>query len=213
MKTDDLINMLAQDSAPPPAAPIGQRAVLGVVAGLAGALVLYFLALGPRPRLLEQIQDPVVLSKTLLPLILFGFATVLGLRSARPGAQAGKAARLVWGVPVILAGLVIWALLTTPSGEIFVDWVGHSIPVCLPAITVLSLPIMAGLITAMRRGAPVDPQAAGALAGVASAALATALYSTFCTEDSPLFYATWYTLGILLTAGLGAWAGGKWLRW
>jgi len=213
MKTDDLISMLAQDAAPPPAPPLGLRVALGLGLGFGAALVLFFLALGPRPFLMEAVQNPVVLAKTLLPLALFGFATTLGLRAVRPGVPMGRSSRIIWLVPAVLAGLVVWALVTTPRGEMFLDWVGHSIPVCLPAITVLSLPIMAGLITALRRGAPVDPQAAGALAGLAAAGLATAIYSTFCTEDSPLFYATWYTVGIILTAGLGAWAGGKWLRW
>lgn len=213
MKTDDLISMLAQDAAPPPAAPLGRRAMLGVLAGFAVALVLYALALGPRPLLTMYMSDPVVLAKTVLPLLLFALALRLGLRASRPGVVAGRAARLIWIVPAVLAGLVIWALLTTPTGLMWQNWLGHSIPVCLPAITVLSLPIMGGLMTALRRGAPVDPQAAGALIGLASAGLATALYSTFCTEDSPLFYATWYTVGILCTAGLGAFAGGKWLRW
>lgn len=213
MKTDDLISMLAQDAAPPPAAPIGQRAVLGIGLGFAVAVALYLAILGPRPLLLEYIQDPVVLSKTLLPLGLFAGALILGLRAVRPGAAPGRTARVIWVLPAILAGLVVWALATTPPSEMLLDWIGHSIPVCLPAITVLSLPIMGGLIAALRRGAPVDPQAAGALVGLASAGLATALYSTFCTEDSPLFFATWYTVGILCTTGLGAWAGGKWLRW
>ncbi|WP_375175219.1 NrsF family protein [Pseudooceanicola sp.] len=213
MKTDDLITMLAQDAAPPPAAPLGRRVALGLALGCVVALALYGLALGPRPLLMDYWQDPLVLAKTLLPLALFAFALPLGLRAVRPGAAPGVAARAIWVVPVVLGGLVVWTLFTTPRGELFWDWIGHSIPVCLPAITVLSLPILAGLITALRRGAPVDPQAAGALAGLAAAGLATALYSTFCTEDSPLFYATWYTVGIMFTAGLGAWAGGKWLRW
>lgn len=213
MKTDDLITMLAQDAAPPPATPVGQRAMLGLGLGFAGAVLLYLLVLGPRPALLDYVQNPVVLSKTILPFGLFILALIMGLRSVRPGASMGRTARLIWVIPTILAGLVIWALATTPPSRMWLDWVGHSIPVCLPAITVLSLPIMGGLITAMRRGAPVDPQAAGALIGLASAGLATALYSTFCTEDSPLFFATWYTIGILCTTGLGAWAGGKWLRW
>lgn len=213
MKTDDLISLLAQDAAPPPAAPVAQRAVLGVAFGFVGALILYLLALGPRADLMIRWQDPVVLAKTLLPLGLFALALMLSLRRVRPGAAMGKAARLVWLVPLMAAALFVWAFVATPPGERLVDFLGHSIPVCLPAINVLSLPILAGLIVAMRRGAPVDPQLAGALAGLASAGLATALYSTFCTEDSPLFYATWYSLGIIFTAGLGAWAGGKWLRW
>ena len=213
MKTDDLISMLAQDAAPPAAAPLGARAVLGIAGGFAVAVAMYLAVLGPRPDLMRHVLEPLVMAKTLLPLALAPLALVLGLRAVRPAATPGRAARVIWAVPAVLAGLVVWALLTTPRGDLWRDWLGHSIPVCLPAITVLSLPILAGLIAALRRGAPVDPQAAGALAGLASAGLATALYSTFCTEDSPLFYATWYTLGIVFTAGLGAWAGGRWLRW
>lgn len=213
MKTDDLISMLAQDAAPPPAPPVGRRALVGIAVGFLAALVLYVPVLGPRPALMQALLDPLVMAKTVLPLALFALALVLSLRSTRPAAVAGRTKRLIWLIPAALAGLVVYALVTTPTGQMWRDWVGHSIPVCLPAITVLSLPIMAGLITALRRGAPVDPQLAGALAGLASAGLATALYSTFCTEDSPLFYATWYTIGIICTTGLGAWAGGKWLRW
>lgn len=213
MKTDDLISMLAQDAAPPPAAPLGQRAVLGIAAGFVVAVVLYLLALGPRPDLAGHMADPVVLAKTLLPLALFALALVLGLRAARPGAPAGRSARLVWLVPGVTLALLVWAFVSTPATERLVDLIGHSIPVCLPAINLLSLPILAGLITALRRGAPVDPQKAGALAGLAAAGLATALYSTFCTEDSPLFYAVWYTIGIAITGALGALAGMRWLRW
>lgn len=213
MKTDDLISMLAQDAAPPAAAPVGQRAVAGLAAGFAVAVVLYALTLGPRPLLAEHLRDPLVLAKTVLPLVLSGLALMLGLRAVRPGVAAGVAGRAIWAVPAVLAGLVVWALVTTPQGEMWRDWVGHSIPVCLPAITLLSMPLLAGLLTALKRGAPTRPARAGLLAGLASAGLATALYSTFCTEDSPLFYATWYTLGILIAASVGALAGARVLRW
>ena len=213
MKTDDLITILAQDAAPAAAAPLARRAFFGIALGFVVAVALFLLVLGPRPELASRILAPVVMAKTLLPLALFGLTLTVGLRLVRPGLRAGLAARLVWAVPAIAAGLFVWSFIVTPSGERFIDFIGHSIPVCLPAINVLSLPILGGLILALRRGAPVDPQAAGAFAGLAAAGLATALYSTFCTEDSPLFYATWYSIGIVLTGGLGAWAGGRWLRW
>lgn len=213
MKTDDLISMLAQDAAPPAAAPIGQRAGIGIGAGFALAIVLYALVLGPRPDLGLRMADPVVLAKTLLPLVLSGLALVLGLRAVRPGAAAGPVRHVIWAVPAALAGLVVWALITTPRGEMLRDWLGHSIPVCLPAITILSMPILAGLLTALKRGAPTRPARAGMLAGLASAGLATALYSTFCVEDSPLFYATWYTTGILIATAVGGWVGARVLRW
>jgi len=213
MKTDDLITLLAQDAAPPPRAGLTKRAVLGIVAGLVVAFGLYMVALGPRFNFGMYIQDPVVLAKTALPLALFALALPLGLRSVRPGAKAGLAKQAIWAVPALTLGLFFWAFAVTPASERMVDFLGHSIPVCLPAINLLSLPILAGLITALKRGAPVDPQKAGALAGLTAAALATALYSTFCTEDSPLFYAVWYTTGILITTALGAVAGARWLRW
>ena len=158
-------------------------------------------------------SDPVVLAKTVLPLILSGLALVLGLRSVRPGAGGGMTRRIIWAVPAVLAALVLWALMTTPRTELLRDWLGHSIPVCLPAITVLSMPILAGLLKAMKRGAPTRPAYAGMLAGFAAAGLATALYSTFCVEDSPLFYASWYTLAIFIATGIGALAGSRVLRW
>jgi hypothetical protein len=46
-----------------------------------------------------------------------------------------------------------------------------------------------------------------------AAGFATSVYSLVCTEDSPLFYVTWYGLGILLVAGLGAALGARLLRW
>lgn len=213
MKTDDLITLLAQDAAPVPRAGLTRRAVLGIAAGLAVALAMYLLALGPRFNLGMYLADPVVLAKTLLPLALFALALPLGMRSVRPGASLGLAKQAIWAVPLLTGALFVWAFMVTPASQRMVDFLGHSIPVCLPAINLMSLPILAGLITALRRGAPVDPQKAGALAGLTSAALATALYSTFCTEDSPLFYAVWYTVGILITTALGAVAGARWLRW
>ena len=213
MKTDDLISMLAQDAAPPDRPSVGIRAGLGIAAGFLASAAVYFQVLGPRFGLGAALMDPVVAAKTVLPLTLFVLTLVLGLRAVRPAAAAGAPKRLVWAIPAVLAALVVWALATTPASERMADWLGHSIPVCLPAITVLSLPILAGLMTALKQGAPLRPGRAGFLAGLAAAGLSTALYSTFCTEDSPLFYATWYTLGIMISAGIGAALGRWWLRW
>ncbi|EAQ02811.1 hypothetical protein OB2597_15555 [Pseudooceanicola batsensis HTCC2597] len=213
MKTDDLITMLARDAAPPPAAPIAQRAGLGLGAGLAAAAVLYLLALGPRPALGQVMLDPLVFAKMSLPLVLAAFALVLGLRAVRPAGVPGRTGRLIWIVPAAAAALFAGVFVTTPADQRLADFLGHSIQVCLPSITALSMPILVGLMLALRRGAPVRPRAAGALAGLAAGGLAAALYSTFCTEDSPLFYAVWYSLGIGIAAGIGALAGGRWLRW
>lgn len=213
MKTDDLITMLAQDAAPPPGPSVERRAWAGLALGFVGALVLYLLVLGPRPDLLGHMADPLVLAKMGLPLALFALALVLAMRTARPGAGAGRTGWIVWAVPALAVLLFGWSFAVTPPAERWRDFIGHSIPICLPAITVLSLPMTAGLLAAFRRGAPVHLRRTGAMAGLAAAGLSTVIYSTFCTEDSPLFYATWYSLGILASAAIGAWAAGRWLRW
>jgi len=65
----------------------------------------------------------------------------------------------------------------------------------------------------LRHGAPARPAVAGAIAGLLSAALAATLYASHCTDDSPLFVATWYTLATALVTAVGALAGSKLLRY
>ena len=54
---------------------------------------------------------------------------------------------------------------------------------------------------------------AGAVAGIAAGALAATLYAMHCTDDSPLFVATWYTIGIGIMALAGSVLGERLLRW
>ena len=83
----------------------------------------------------------------------------------------------------------------------------------LPSILLLSLPMLAASLWALRRGASVHPALSGAAAGLLSAGLGTGLYAFFCIEDSPLFYGVWYVLAILGVAALGALVGARLLRW
>jgi hypothetical protein len=51
------------------------------------------------------------------------------------------------------------------------------------------------------------------VAGLIAGGLAAALYATHCTDDSPLFVATWYSIAIGAVAVLGALLGRRLLRW
>jgi hypothetical protein len=53
---------------------------------------------------------------------------------------------------------------------------------------------------------------AGAVAGLLSAGLAATLYASHCTDDSPLFVATWYTISTALVTAIGALVGPRVLR-
>lgn len=211
--TDDLIATLAGDPAPAPKAAPEALLLRRLALGVAGTLVLFFALLGPRPDVLAALADPVVLAKTVLPFVLALLALPLALNAARPAAPRGWPAQAIWVLPMAALSLFMLAYATHAPADRLRLFVGHSIPVCMPAIVTLSLPVTAALISVLRRGAPLNPMACGALAGLVAGGLATTVYSTFCTEDSPLFYSVWYSLGIALAAGVGAWAGRRWLTW
>jgi hypothetical protein len=90
--------------------------------------------------------------------------------------------------------------------------VGHNSKVCLTMVPLLSLPLLAAALIGLRHGAPSRPALAGAMAGVMSAGLAATLYASNCTDDSPLFVATWYTLATIIVAAVGAAVGSRVLR-
>ena len=66
---------------------------------------------------------------------------------------------------------------------------------------------------ALRHGAPTRPGLAGAVAGLVASGIAATLYASHCTDDSPLFVATWYPLAIGIVVRAGYVAGSRYLRW
>ena len=209
MRTDDLLNMLGNDQVTEPPS--------GVVLWrwLVPALVLSFGAmafgLGVRLPLGQSLFLPEVLPKFVVPLVLGLLAAPVALRFARPLAKP----RLgwLWVFPVLGLALLAYAYLTTPSQARMMAFTGKTIMPCLVSIPALSAPLLAAFLVALRRGAVVTPMRAGLIAGFAAGGLGTAIYALHCTEDSPLFYVTWYGAGILVTAGVGALIGRKVLRW
>jgi hypothetical protein len=90
--------------------------------------------------------------------------------------------------------------------------VGSNSRVCLTAIPLMSLPLLAASLIGLRHGAPARPAVVGAIAGLLSAGLAATLYASHCTDDSPLFVASWYTTATALVTAIGALAGSRVLR-
>jgi hypothetical protein len=100
-----------------------------------------------------------------------------------------------------------------PASEIGTAVIGTSLAACLTAIPLVSRPVAAATLWVLRRGATTRPRLTGAAAGLMSAGAGAALYSLHCTDDSPLFYGTWYTVAILIVTLISAWAGNRLLRW
>jgi hypothetical protein len=211
MKTDDLIRALAADTVRQP--PLKTTLLLGLVPSVAIAVGAIWFTLGFRADLLTSLVTPVSVARILLTGMLGIVATRLALALARP--EAGQSTRL-WPlalVAVAAISLLLWAFVTTPEEARQMATVGKTMTTCLVTIPLLSILPVAALHHALRNGATTAPARAGFVAGLAGAGLSAAVYALHCTEDSPLFYVTWYGLAIMGVALVSAVIGSRSLRW
>lgn len=211
MRTEDLINMLAQDlQTPARSAMATLRILLPLAALVAGGGFLAMM--GVRADLTAAGLAPTAMKLSLGGLLGIG-AAVAASKLTRPEVKTG--ATLTWLVAACLfvAAVIGTDLLLQGLEQWSVRLFGKSVLSCLTLIpAIAAVPLVAALF-ALRHGATTAPTASGALAGLASAGLAIVAYGLFCTEDSPLFVATWYTLAAGLVGMAGAALGRTALRW
>lgn len=211
MKTDDLIRTLAADTLRP-AAP-RTILLLGLVPSLAIAALAVWLVLGFRQDLATAMATPVSVLRIILTGVLGIAATRLALLLARP---EGLAVTRLWPLAAVAAaalGLLLWAYVSTPAETRQMAIVGKTMTACLVTIPLLSILPVGSLLFLLRRGATTAPAKAGFVAGLAGSGFAAAIYALHCTEDSPLFYVTWYGLAIMGVALLSSLIGARSLRW
>lgn len=207
--TDDLIRSLA--ASPPPPQLAARGLVLPMLASLGIALGLFMAIFGPRADLIHALALPTVAAKTLLPLALALVALTLAVRSTRP---ARPLRRSLLALPVAAAlAMFVARLIQLPFGLVMPEIIGGSAAACLLSITALSFPATVAGLVVFRSGASPRPAFTGAMIGVSAAAGAAAGYALYCTEDSPLFFTTWYGVAILAAAIAGGTAGRLFLRW
>lgn len=132
---------------------------------------------------------------------------------AFPGKRAAPAFRIIVMVVLTMADIGTVSVLNVPVGEKLPYILGKFALTCPWAIPVLSLPTLISLLRLTRRFAPTDLRWAGFAAGLLAGSLAAAGYALKCEEDAIGFVALWYSLGIMLSAGMGALAGPRLLRW
>ena len=211
METDQLIRTLAADNAYR-ARPVSFVLALALLAAAPVSVALFFAELGVRPDGMTAMRNPFFDLKFAVTLALAISAIAVSLHLSRPEASL----RGFGWMLLIPAGLLVAGI----SGEMMMPQrlpmmtrlVGSNSRVCLTAIPALSLPLLAAALIGLRRGAPARPALAGAIAGLLSAGLAATLYAAPCTDDSPLFVVTWYTLATALVTAIGALAGSRMLR-
>jgi hypothetical protein len=212
MKTGDLINALVADMD-------GSKMRLGsifakaLIAGIAVAAAIFFLWIRPRPDFMQAATTVRFLFKFIVTAVLAATAFGLVSRLARPGEPKGPW-RVAWLVaPILLLLAIIAELYAVPSGLWTTRLVGVNAKYCLALIPMLALGPLAAILLALREGAPTRPALAGAVAGLAAGGVAATLYAAHCTDDSPLFVATWYSIAIGIVSVIGAYAGSRLLRW
>lgn len=215
MHSDLLIERLASDLRPVRCGAVPRHLVPALAGGALLAALLAGAALGFRKDMDAALASPMLWIKLGYALALAAIALAAAMRLARPEARTpGLWLAAAAMLPVlVLAGLAMGEMMRTPAADWQALWLGGSWRECPLRIVAVSVPVFLLLAVALRRLAPTRLALAGAAAGLASGAVATAIYAFHCGEASAVFVLCWYTLGIALAAGLGALAGPRLLRW
>jgi hypothetical protein len=212
METDQLIRTLAADNAHR-APPVGLVLALALLAAAPVSLAIFFASLGIRPDVMIAMHNPFFDLKFVVTLALAIPAIAISLHLSRPEASLQGQAWLLLIPAGLLAVGIAGEMMMPPRLPMMTRLIGNNSRACLTAIPLMSLPLLAAALIGLRQGAPARPGVAGAIAGLLSAGLAATLYASHCTDDSPLFVATWYTLATALVAAIGAIAGARVLRY
>ncbi|MCS0496803.1 NrsF family protein [Ancylobacter sp. MQZ15Z-1] len=211
MKTTDLISLMAADA--PVRMRLGRALALALVAGVVVSAVVLLVSVGLRHNLVSVFETARVLFKVCFTLALAVSAAALVFRVGRPGAPLGRRLLLLAGLVAVLLAAIGTELMVVPPAHWMASLEGANAAFCVFFIPVLSLAPLGALLYALREGAPDSPGLAGAAAGLAASAIGAALYAWHCPDDSPLFVATWYMLGIAIVTTAGFFAGRRLLRW
>lgn len=212
MQTDDLIADLSGRLTPVKKHAVARILLSGIGLGVAAAAALMLAWLGPRPDLAWAMARFPFWMKFFYTLTLALLGLWLVARAGRPGAPLARPFYLLT-LPMAAILALALAALAAPGADAHALAMGGSANVCARNILLVGLPVLAGAFWALRRLAPTRPMLAGAGAGLLAGAAGAFVYAFHCTESAAPFVAIWYSLGIGLSALLGAIAGPWLLRW
>ncbi|MGE0747158.1 MAG: NrsF family protein [Rhodospirillales bacterium] len=211
--TNELIERLSAGLTPVRRGAAARRLAVGIAGGAAGAGVLMLAWLGVRPDLGAAVGSAPYWMKFAYTLALAGAGVWAVARLSRPAGQAAAAWRVAGVVVAALAVVAAGQLATAPAAAAPRLVMGASSALCPWFIVAIGMPVLAGMLWAMRGLAPTRPMLAGAAAGLAAGALGAWFYAFHCDESAAPFIVVWYTAGILAVAAVGAIAGRFVLRW
>ena len=211
MKTGLLMDLLARGAGPAPSPATTQRLGSAWALGLLASAALALLMVGPLPA--AAFVKPAPWIKLVYAMSLGWTATLLTAQLARPVARLRcqlLAVAVVFLVMACVAGLSLWQ---TPPDLRRAAVFGLTWQMCPWLLLALSLPALIAGFWAVRGLAPTRLRAAGFACGLVAGAVGATGYALSCPESSVVFVAVWYSLGMAITAVLGAVLGPRFLRW
>ena len=212
METQELIKALAADNqrSGMPMTVVWTGAAVIAIAVAAG---VFFVLLGPRPDFAGAMQ-------TLRFPFKIVVAVVLALSShralsalSRPETEPRDVLPTLIVAPALIAMAVLAELIAVPESTWAARLVGTNSLVCLTFIPLIGIGPLALLLLALRHGASSHPVLSDAAAGLTAGGIAAAFYAWHCTDDSPLFVATWYTTAVAILAIAGGLAARRIIDW
>lgn len=213
MKTDELITLLAHDTTSVKRGMLPMRFVVVALLGAVAALAILVPWLGIRPDLAEAAGGMTYWMKTIYTLGLGAAGFALVERLSRPGAKGLLGWILAGLFAIMIAAIAVAQLMSTSPDQMHEALMGSTWDRCPWRIFALSIPGLAVILWTMRRFAPTRLALAGAAAGLLAGGVAATVYGLHCAETAAPFVALWYSLGIFLSAALGALLGPRVLRW
>ena len=212
MDTNELITALAADThKPEPSLSLVWWRAAGFATTLAAAV--FFVTLGPRPDIAAAAETPRFLFKFVVTITLTITAFGLARALSRPGGAWREAAPYLAAAPALIVMAVVVELFLLPPDAWVARLVGTKSMACLTFIPLIGIGPLVVFLSALRHGAPTRPALAGAIAGLLAGGIAATFYAAQCTDDSPLFVGTWYTIAIAGLALVGAVGGDRFARW
>ena len=211
MNTESLIATLTTDAAARPRRSLARDCWLALIGGAVVAVAMMAATIHPRADFAVVDHEPRFLFKFVVSLALALPAAWLVFRAARPQAKPRLASLMIAPLLLILACAI--ELYLTQSSTWATRAIGSNAIFCAICVPLLSIAPMIGLFYALSRAAPANARLAGFVAGLCAGGIGAAAYAAHCTDDSPLFVAVWYSMGVVLMGAVGALLGSRYLRW
>lgn len=213
MRTDELVALLATGAEAVDRRAAVRRGALAVAAAIVVAAILMAVWLGVRANLVQDLAVPMFWVKFAFVAWLAAAGWVAVARLGQPGARLAGVAPMLVAPVLAMWVLAAAALYGAAPAERTTLLLGETWRACPLNIAALAVPVFAAALWALRGLAPTRPALAGAAAGLFAGGAGALVYAFHCPELAAPFLGTWYVLGMLVPAAIGAIAGPRVLRW